>query len=223
MEVLHVAAEFLPDRQLRMKSLAAAEVAIVFAGTVVYIWRWQGIYPDFPIYLLGFIVATFFLHRDSPRRLGLGSHGFLSSLRYIWRPSLAAATCLILIGWMTGSPVLSRLAHVNWGGFGRYFAWCLLQQFGLQSFFSNRVSAFVEKPNHAAWLSAAMFGAFHLPNPVLLPVTFLGGYFLSRLFLSERNLVPLALAQALVGSLLSITLPISWHHGLRVGPGYYRR
>jgi hypothetical protein len=209
-----------PVRQ--MKPSAAAEVAIVFAGVTIYIWRWQYVYPDFPIYLLGFIVATFFLHRDRPQRLGMGSHGFVSTLRSIWRPTLAATACLILIGWTQGSPVLVRLMPASWSGAGRYFAWCLFQQFGLQSFFSNRLATIVE-PNRAAWLSAAIFATFHLPNPVLVPVTFFGGYLLSRVFLKERNLLPLALAHAVVASLLSVALPGTWHHGLRVGPGYYRQ
>ena len=71
-------------------------------------------------------------------------------------------------------------------------------------------------------MSAIIFAAFHIPNPVLMPVTLLGGYILSKVFIATRNLLPLALAQALVGSLLAITLPAAWHHGLRVGPGYYR-
>src|SRR5947208_12802024 len=44
---------------------------------------------------------------------------------------------------------------------------------------------------------------------------------LTRVFISTRNLIPLALAQAVVGSLLAVALPTSWHPGLRVGPGYY--
>ena len=46
-------------------------------------------------------------------------------------------------------------------------------------------------------------------------------YVLTRVFISTRNLIPLVLAQTVVGSLLAVALPTSWHHGLRVGPGYY--
>jgi CAAX prenyl protease-like protein len=204
-----------------MKQLAAVEVAIVFVAIITYIWRWQYVFPDFAVYLLAFIIASFFIHRDQPRLLGFGSYGLLPTVRRIWRPTVAAMTGLILIGWITRS-LTNMLTGLSLDSFGRYFAWCLFQQFGLQSFFSNRLAAIVEKPNRAAWLSAGIFSAFHLPNPTLIPVTFLGGYFLARVFLSERNLLPLAFAQAVVGILLSVALPASWHHGLRVGPGYYR-
>ena len=60
------------------------------------------------------------------------------------------------------------------------------------------------------------------PNPVLVPITLVGGYILTRVFFSTRNLIPLALSQAIIGSLLTVALPFAWHHGLRVGPGYYR-
>ena len=69
-------------------------------------------------------------------------------------------------------------------------------------------------------MNGLIFGFVHIPNPVLVPVTFLGGYLLTRIFFSTRNLVPLALAQTIVGSLLAVAIPVNWHHGLRVGPGY---
>ena len=55
-----------------------------------------------------------------------------------------------------------------------------------------------------------------------VPLTFFGGVILTRVFIRHRNLVPLALAQAVIGTLTSITIPPCWHHGLRVGPGYYQ-
>ena len=107
-------------------------------------------------------------------------------------------------------------------GLGRYFAFSLFQEFGLQSFFTNRLFTIFKKRNTTAWVSAFIFACFHIPNPVLIPVTFLGGYVLSRVFIDHRSLIPLAIAHALIGSLLALVLPLSWHHGLRVGPGYYR-
>jgi len=206
---------------MRMKELAAVEVVVVFGAVILYIWRLQNVYPNFPIYTLAFVSATFFLHRDGLQQMGLGSHGFTPTLRCIWRPALAAIAVLVMIGWITGALTEVQLTQSSLSGFGRYLAWCAFQQFGLQSFFSNRLAASVENPRHTAWISAAIFAAFHLPNPVLIPVTLFGGYFFTRLFLRGRNILPLAFAQALVGILLSVALPVGWHHGLRVGPGYY--
>jgi len=205
-----------------MKRLAAVEVAIVFLAIITYIWQWRYAFPDQAEYALAVIVGSFFIHRDKLSLLGLGSYGLLPTLRRIWMPTVLAIISLVLIGWITRSWANIHLTTSGLHSLGLYFAWCLFQQFGLQSFFSNRLESIVENPNRAAWLSAGIFMAFHFPNPVLMPVTFLGGYFLARVFLSERNLLPLAGAQAVVGILISVMIPASWHHGLRVGPSYYR-
>jgi hypothetical protein len=205
-----------------MKRLAAVEVAIVFIAIVSYIWRWRYVFPDLAVYTLAFIVASFFIHRDNLSLLGLGPQGLLPTVRRIWIPTGLAIIGLMLIGWLTQSWANVHVTASGLRSFGMYFAWCLFQQFGLQSFFSNRLASVVQTPNRAAWLSAGIFMAFHFPNPVLVPVTLLGGYLFARVFLSERNLLPLACAQAVIGILISVMLPGSWHHGLRVGPGYYR-
>src|SRR5215831_5070301 len=97
--------------KLHMKRLATAEVVLVFATIVIYIWRWQYVYPDVPIYTLAFIVASFFVHGDTPQVLGMGSRGFFSTLRSTWRPTLIAAVGLIFLCWMTGSWVQIHLTQ----------------------------------------------------------------------------------------------------------------
>lgn len=205
-----------------MRLWAAAEVLFVAGGIVLYIWRWQFVYPNVALLLLGFLIATFFIHRDHLPDLGFGSRGLVSGLRVVIGPTLLFALFLLIIGRFTGG-----FAGWTWdvrklAGFGRYFAFCLFQEFGLQSFFTNRLLLIFRKPNAAAWGSAIIFAVFHIPNPVLMPVTLVGGYLLSRIFVDHRSLLPLAMAQAIVGSLLAVVLPATWHHGLRVGPGYYR-
>ncbi|HYR85212.1 MAG TPA: CPBP family glutamic-type intramembrane protease [Terriglobia bacterium] len=205
-----------------MVKLAAAEVAIVFGGVILFIWRVQFTFPDFALYLLGFLVLTFFIHRDTLQNLGIGSRGLISGLKTLAAPTAAVAGILLFAATLSGKLDINSMAADKWWGLGRYFAWCLFQEFGLQSFFTNRLSAIFKQPNRTAWASAVVFGSFHIPNPVLIPVTLAGGYLLTRIFMKHRNLVPLAVAQAIVGSLLSMALPPGWHHGLRVGPGYYR-
>ena len=205
-----------------MVVLAAAEVVIVFAGIVLFIWRLQFTFPNFALFLLGFLVLTFFIHRDTLQNLGIGSRGLISGLKTLAVPTAIASALLILASASVGGLQTSSSTADKLWGLSRYFAWCLFQEFGLQSFFTNRLSAVFKDPNRTAWASAVVFGAFHIPHPVLIPVTFVGGYLLTRIFMKHRNLVPLAAAQAIVGSLLTVALPAGWQHGLRVGPGYYR-
>jgi hypothetical protein len=205
-----------------MRILAAIEVVLVSSGIMLYIWRWQFVYPNFAVVLLAFLIATFFIHRDSLQKLGFGSHGLISGLRVVLAPTAVFAVFLITIGLLTGAFSGWTWTVDKLAGLGRYFAFCLFQQFGLQSFFTNRLLTVFKRPHAAAWVSAFIFAVFHIPNPVLIPVTLLGGYVLNRIFIDHRNIIPLAIAQAIVGSLLALILPASWHHGLRVGPGYYR-
>jgi hypothetical protein len=200
-----------------MRWLAAVEVVAVFSGVVAFIWRLQFTLPDFPILLLMFIVGTFFLHRDRLPDLGFGSHGLIKGLKFVVLPTVLIAGVIVIAAEPRLFLQVEKLL-----GLRKYFAWCLLQEFALQSFFGNRLQLIAEDPNRAAWINGAIFAAVHIPNPMLVPVTFFGGYFLTRVFFSTRNLVPLALSQAIIGSLLSIALPVAWHHGLRVGPGYYK-
>jgi hypothetical protein len=202
---------------MTMRVLAAGEVVFVFMGVMAFIWRLQFTFPDFTVVLLAFIVATFFVHRDRLGDLGLGSKGLLPGMKTLALPTLVIAVMLVVARIPPAFLTIDRLA-----GLGRYFSWCLLQEFALQSFFANRLLLIMKAPRQAAWMNGAIFAAVHMPNPVLVPVTFLGGYLLTRVFYSTRNLVPLALSQAIIGSLLSVALPVAWHHGLRVGPGFYR-
>jgi len=205
-----------------MMFLAGAEIVIAFAGILLFIWRLQFVFPDFAWFLLAFLVLTFVLHRDGFRKLGFGTNAFLSAARSLAVPTALISFLLILTGAVVGN---SRNWAPDWNGvsgFARYFAWCLFQQFGLQSFFANRLFDMLKNAGKTAWISGMIFAAFHVPNPVLMPVTFAGGVILTRVFVKNRNLIPIALAQAIIGTLISIMIPATWHHGLRVGPGYYQ-
>jgi len=104
--------------------------------------------------------------------------------------------------------------------FGSYLAFCLLQQVGLNSFLMNRLLAAFETPLPAALVAGVLFGALHWPNPVLVPLTFAGGVAMTWLFAKERNILALALGQAILGALVWWAFPLVWHHSMRVGPGF---
>ena len=155
------------------------------------------------------------------RSLGFGTYGFLSALKKLALPTATVAALLLILGTVTRTVPVRASASFGVSAFGKYFAWSLFQEFGIQSFFTNRIFQVFKDPKKSSWLSAAIFATFHIPNPVLMPLTFAGGIILSRVFIQNRNLVPLALSHAIIGSLASVTIPLAWHHGLRVGPGYY--
>src|SRR6266403_499516 len=163
--------------------------ALAFSALVAsYIWRLQATYKYswfvFPVWM----VASFLLHRDTPKTGGL----------HRWADPLL---------------VPKRF-------FG-YMSFCLLQQVALNSYSTNRLLTATNSPVRASLISGAIFGALHWPNPVLVPITWIGGTAMSWLFARQRNVLPLAVFQAVLGALVSWAFPVAWHHGMRVGPGFY--
>jgi len=102
-----------------------------------------------------------------------------------------------------------------------YLAFCLMQQVGLNSLVTNRLLAAMESPVRASLMAGTLFGLLHWPNPVLVPLTWVGGILMSWLFAKERNILPLTLWQGVLGTLVWWAFPVAWHHAMRVGPGFY--
>ena len=103
-----------------------------------------------------------------------------------------------------------------------YLLWSLVQQYIQQSFFFSRIEEITSNGRSAAVITAVLFGLAHLPNPVLAPVTLVGGWMLSELFRRYRSLYPLAVAHGLIGLAIAVSIPDSLHHHMRVGLGYLR-
>jgi membrane protease YdiL (CAAX protease family) len=101
-----------------------------------------------------------------------------------------------------------------------YALWACVQQLLLQGFFLPRFLGISRSPGYAALLAAALFALAHLPNPILTPVTFIWGLAACLLFLRYKNLFPLALAHAIFGITIAITIPGPVDHNMRVGYGY---
>jgi hypothetical protein len=196
--------------------------ALGLAGYIAwYIWRLQVGHPlswiVFPIWLL----ASIALHRDTPKTLGWRADNLWPATRHGLK--IFAAFVILVCAAALWFGACRRLAlHLTQAKrFFGYFAFCLLQQVALNSYLTNRLLYAVEEPRAAAVAAGAIFATLHWPNPVLVPLTFLGGIAISWLFSQERNIIPLALGQAIVGNLVWWAFPVTWHHGMRVGPGYY--
>jgi len=102
-----------------------------------------------------------------------------------------------------------------------YMAFCLLQQVGLNSYVTNRLFDATDSAPRASLIAGTLFAALHWPNPVLVPLTWIGGTAMAWLFACERNILPLTLFQGILGTLVWWTFPVAWHHAMRVGPGFY--
>ena len=195
---------------------------VAFSGFIAwYIWRLQFTHPSawlvFPVWL----IVSFLAHHDTPKTLGWRADN-------LWPATRRAAVVfgvfiLALCAAGLYLDALHRLpAHLISGRrFFGYFSFCVLQQVALNSYLMDRFLSVVERPWVAALLASIIFAALHWPNPVLVPLTLVGGFAMCWLFARERNILPLTLGQAVLGGLVWWAFPIAWHHAMRVGPGYY--
>lgn len=195
--------------------------ALAFTGFVGwYIWKLQAEAPWTWSVLPVWLVASFAARRDTPKTMGWRADNLVRATK---RAAWFFGPCSLLIyfvGLFLG--MLHRLpTHLTEPRrFGGYVAFCLLQQVGLNSFLTNRLLAAFERRVPAALLAGALFAALHWPNPVLVPLTFVGGVGMAWLFATERNILPLTLGQAILGALVWWAFPLGWHHSMRVGPGF---
>jgi membrane protease YdiL (CAAX protease family) len=105
--------------------------------------------------------------------------------------------------------------------FAFYGAWCVVQQYLMESYFHCRLLSLSNNRHLTSAIVALMFGAGHLPNPILTVVTTVGGFALAEIFARHRNIFPLALAQTVGGFVVAVLSPASLIHNMRVGPGYW--
>ena len=205
-------------RARRVSCLIEALGFVVYVGW--YIWRGQALLPATWGVFVMWLVASFLLRRDTPKTMGWRGDNLWAATRKAWVFFAGASAAVCGAGLFLG--MLQRLpTHLSEPRkFVGYFAFCVLQQVGLNSFLTNRLVEAFGRPVPAAVMAGVLFAALHWPNPVLVPLTFVAGTAMAWLFARERNILPLALGQAILGALVWWAFPLAWHHSMRVGPGY---
>ena len=165
------------------------------------------------------IVAIAALSFEGLQAMGLHRENFFHSLWIVGLALLVSGVAVVLAIWLRtlhipGSPLLFIETYVG------YIIWTFVQQLLLQCFFLSRLLRLLSSARLAAVVAAVIFAAAHLPNPILVPATLLWGLASCLLFLRYRNLYSLAIAHAILGVTLAITVPGPVVHNMRVGMGY---
>ena len=93
--------------------------------------------------------------------------------------------------------------------------------YGLLCLLYRRLLDVIASPRSAALGAGSAFALFHLPNPLLVGVTFVAGSVSCALYRRVPNVFVLGIAHAAISMVLFSALPVSMTHQLRVGPGYY--
>lgn len=200
---------------------AAGEVLLVFAACQLYLWHRSRTNVPGVLLIFLFMVFSVALRRVGWQGLGLSFRHGLGAGRWAAVGAAAAAVPIIVFGMANGRLGLLLPDAAAIARFAGYFAWCVVQQFALQSYVHNRLLDAVARPHFTSAVVGLIFGSLHLPNPVLTAVTLTGGWAMGEVFARHRNIWLLALVQAVLGIAILVALPDAWHHRLRVGPGYF--
>jgi len=199
----------------------ALEVLSLFAAILLYIWRWQRTHPLVWMVLLAAVLASHAFHHETPRRLGLTLDGLRANAALTLPLTVILLAPLIVYGFAHGRLVLGWEGKCALAWLVQYGSWCVFQQYLLQSYFHNRLMSIIPNRHFSSLLVGVMFGAAHIPNPILMVATTLGGFMLAEMFARCRNIWPLALAQTVAGAVIAAVSPAALIHNMRVGPGYF--
>jgi membrane protease YdiL (CAAX protease family) len=195
------------------------ELVVAYALILIVIWSprpWQRILWWLAAAAV-LAIASFSL--EDLQAMGLRRENFLRSFWIVILASLlsAAAVVLALRLHTLHVPATPLLFIKTYAG---YIIWTFVQQLLMQCFFLARILRLLPRAWLAALITALIFAVAHLPNPILAPATLLWGLASCLIFLHYRNIYTLAIAHAILGVTLTITVPAAVHHNMRVGLGY---
>lgn len=174
------------------------------------------------VFAAALIAALFWSHRQ--RRDSLRALGFRldtaprTVLLFIPILAIVIAATLGAGAWMAAlrfPPLPSALRTLT-----KLLLFGIAQQYVLLAFYYRGIASVVRRPASALLLTAAVFAAFHIPNPFLMVVTFVTAVIAVAVYRLSPNLWINGVAHGLVSFALYYSLPVALTGGLRVGPEY---
>ncbi len=196
-----------------------SELAIGYVLILAVIWTQRPLQRWLYLAALAWFVASIALSFPGWKAMGCSVTGF-------WRSMWVAAVALVVA--LSAALLASGLGTLHHPGgftqwvlaFGGYAVWSFMQQLLLQGYFFLRLQRLMPNAYWAAIVAAVVFAIAHLPNPILTPATLVWGLSACLVFHRWRNVYPLAIAHAIFGICIAVTVPASVLHNMRVGLGY---
>ena len=173
-------------------------------------WSWSLLIP------LALVGLSFFWHSETMESLGLSLRAFVGAV-VAWRWYLLSCVASLL-GLLWIETTTSAHAVYRWCG---YAVWCVCQQLLLQNMTYRRLRSSLGASWGTSSIAGVMFAAAHLPNPILVPATFLWGTVSTRIFEKRPSVPVLGVTQALLSAMLYVITPVALNGQFRVGPGYW--
>lgn len=195
------------------------ELGVGYGLILLVIWTPRPLQTVLYYATIAVLFAIFWVSFEGWAAMGLGAANFLRSLWIVGVALLLAALAISVA-------VRMHALHVPNGAatflrrYAGYAVWSLVQQILLLDLFLLRFLRSLPTRKSAVMATAGIFALAHLPNPILTPPTLIWGVVACLLFLRYRNIYPLAMAHAVFGICIAITVPGPVSHNMRVGLGY---
>lgn len=207
------------SEQARSRQRDFVELFLFYGLILLVLWTpgsWQPLL--WGVALSSMLAVTYFKF-DGPQSIGLGKVNLRQSI-WIAGAALAAASIAVLLAVRLNTLQLPVDPAWFFMHYGAYVIWAFVQQLGLQCFFLPRLSRLLPDGISAAAMAAVLFAGAHLPSPILMLATLVWGFVACLLFLRYRDVYSLAIAHAILGITIGITIPGAVDHNMRVGLRY---
>jgi len=197
----------------------ALEAVGVFVLILIHIWWVAAYFRPAWLAILALVVYSHRRRHETLAWLGFRPDNFLRCVRDFAPLIIGLAGVPLALGVLFGTlrPWGLQKAAV----FVSYYCiWGTFQQYALNGYFVNRLSA-AAGPGEQRWvalLAATLFSVAHAPNWFLVSVTFTLGLLCARIYLTYRNLLFLGIAHGIIGSALYVTVPDWMSLHFHIGP-----
>jgi membrane protease YdiL (CAAX protease family) len=210
------------SNEISGRTLAAWEIVSVVVSCLIAEWvvlAFVGrskLVLAVPIALaLALMISSHRAYGESARDVGFRWDNFVSAVKLLLLPTLAAIVIVILV-----SRNLSPRDPGRWR-FLLVPLWALFQQYALQGYINRRAQIIFGTGWASASVVGLLFAVIHLPNPVLFALTLAGGTIWAFIYQRTPNLFALALSHAVVSVTVALLFPPEWINSLRVGFKYF--